>query len=967
MGTTENEQFCKLLYLIRKDYGSEIVFDPKRLRNILSDLNLQYKNEETKFMFLINEHQSFVKSILNQGSVTEEAVFGKIENLCGFNRIWTENVARALFTIAGMRYDATNDTWIVIEKVEESLEKPVIVQRDNQLSFDDYLQMAIDGDAEAQLKVADSYYYGRDVKRDYEQAFYWYQRIAASSDSYVWEQMGVCYYFGYGTDKNYSKAIKWLEKAANDNRAFSQACLGYCFYLGQGVSLDYTRAFHLFQRAANNNNTWSMSLIGDCYYYGRGVDKDLSEAFKWYEKSAQNNWSYSQAILGRCYYNGEGVPLDYEKALYWYKKSADNNNAWGMSLLGDYYYDGKALDTNYSMAIVWYEKAANKNNVWAMKQLGLMYCNGNGCQCDYDTAIIWLEKAALAGNEKAKDLLQQLKMCLPINDSSVKPALCAKDIIYGVWGPEREVFTWERPSTYIIFNSICDNPLLGNERNFVRIKKEDSEEVYGDEINVSAGFEYIVLIYYHNNISSFSHKIGLGVAHGVRLSVAIPERIDKGETGTVRSGLYSTEARPNFIWDSVLLKASEDVRITYVENTACIHNSGTAEGTILPKDELFGKGALISYDIDHPGSIPSIEDESKAYIELRIRCEKNRIEKTINYDSGTVYVGETLNGQIDGFGRMTFSDGNMYEGYFSNGKRNGKGKFTWKSGAFYEGLWVNDLREDEHGYQKYADGSVYVGGWKAGKRNGSGTYTLGNGRVYEGQWENDKQIGNGKISFTVKSGYDGGKIYGNGVHNIKSLNNVKQILSKAGLSTDEIKEYEAIADYFEGKKWLQQHLPNYRAFIGYEMTAGEVCEENGKLEEAFEHYKKAADLGDAKGAFYVGYMCERGEGVHKDIEEAFSWYNKAAKMGNRGAQHNLGVFYYNGISVRQDYKLAYEYFMMSADQGKADSMLNIGVMFENGQYVKKDYQKALAWYQKASDYGNTDAAQYYNALNAKIK
>ena len=96
MSTIENNQFCKLLASIRRDYGPEIAFDPKRLKNILSDLNLKYKNEEIKFMFLINEHQAFIKSISKQDRVTEQAIFDKIEELCGFNRLWTENVAMAL-------------------------------------------------------------------------------------------------------------------------------------------------------------------------------------------------------------------------------------------------------------------------------------------------------------------------------------------------------------------------------------------------------------------------------------------------------------------------------------------------------------------------------------------------------------------------------------------------------------------------------------------------------------------------------------------------------------------------------------------------------------------------------------------------------------------------------------------------------------------------------------------------------
>ena len=202
-----------------------------------------------------------------------------------------------------------------------------------------------------------------------------------------------------------------------------------------------------------------------------------------------------------------------------------------------------------------------------------------------------------------------------------------------------------------------------------------------------------------------------------------------------------------------------------------------------------------------------------------------------------------------------------------------------------------------------------------------------------------------------------------------------------GLSNEELAEFESLSDSEEIATWLKKHVQNYRIIVTEEknrqkkclaenaqkeMVAGETCEKRGQLEEAFRHYCNAADFGDAKGAFYVGYMYERGEGVQRNINSAVEWYTKSAKMGNRGAQHNLGFFYYSGIGVEQNLKLAYEFFMMAAKQGKADSMLNIGVMYENGEYLAKDYHKALEWYRKAADNGNSDGEQFYNALQYRM-
>lgn len=154
-------------------------------------------------------------------------------------------------------------------------------------------------------------------------------------------------------------------------------------------------------------------------------------------------------------------------------------------------------------------------------------------------------------------------------------------------------------------------------------------------------------------------------------------------------------------------------------------------------------------------SFLQIEIDEDADAKPVVDSSSNRLKKTINYDDGTIYEGEVLNGKPDGYGKMMFSNGNIYEGFFLNGKRGGKGRFTWSSGAFYEGVWVQDLREDEHGHQLFSDGSVYDGGWKAGKRDGYGAQEWKDGRMYVGEWKDDKRNGQGIMSFPDKATYDG--------------------------------------------------------------------------------------------------------------------------------------------------------------------------------------------------------------------
>ena len=87
------------------------------------------------------------------------------------------------------------------------------------------------------------------------------------------------------------------------------------------------------------------------------------------------------------------------------------------------------------------------------------------------------------------------------------------------WGPDRKTFTWEDPAPYATFNSITNNPQLGDERNFVRIREVKDGEKFGDEVTVEPGKTYEVYIYYHNNADA--HDVGktaIGIADGAAMN-----------------------------------------------------------------------------------------------------------------------------------------------------------------------------------------------------------------------------------------------------------------------------------------------------------------------------------------------------------------------------------------------------------------------------------------------------------------
>lgn len=126
---------------------------------------------------------------------------------------------------------------------------------------------------------------------------------------------------------------------------------------------------------------------------------------------------------------------------------------------------------------------------------------------------------------------------------------------------------------------------------------------------------------------------------------------------------------------------------------------------------------------------------------------------------------------------------------------------------------------------------------------------------------------------------------------------------------------------------------------------------------AFDYYKKAADLGHTGAQVGLGVLYEDGHGVSKDLKQAFKWYKKAAEKGNLYGQYDLALCYRYGKGVDINYNDAFKWFSKSAEQGYYYAQNSLGNCYHNGQGTAKDYAKAFYWYQKSAEQGYS-FAQY---------
>lgn len=93
----------------------------------------------------------------------------------------------------------------------------------------------------------------------------------------------------------------------------------------------------------------------------------------------------------------------------------------------------------------------------------------------------------------------------------------------------------------------------------------------------------------------------------------------------------------------------------------------------------------------------------------------------------------------------------------------------------------------------------------------------------------------------------------------------------------------------------------------------------GDYQQAYEWYKKAAELGNGEAACWVGYFYNMGYGVNKDDEKEFFWSKKSAELGDDQGMSNLAHCYYCGRGVSCDYDEAKKWWKKSAELGNQDA------------------------------------------------
>lgn len=211
--------------------------------------------------------------------------------------------------------------------------------------------------------------------------------------------------------------------------------------------------------------------------------------------------------------------------------------------------------------------------------------------------------------------LRSLIRLAPKRFSAVVAMIAAAIIVPAVvlaWGPTRETYTVEQPADKITFNSITNNPNIGDERNFVGIRESGAPNVWYDTVNAQAGKEYVVRMYVHNNAADNLNLVAENVTAKFNLPTAT------GKSLQVNGFLSASNATPREVYDHATFTSDKNFNLDYIEGSLKYENNAFgAAGTALPESIFTSTGALLGYDkLD--GKIPGCF-EYAGYVSFKVK------------------------------------------------------------------------------------------------------------------------------------------------------------------------------------------------------------------------------------------------------------------------------------------------------------------------------------------------------------
>ncbi|ODS56470.1 MAG: hypothetical protein ABS36_08800 [Acidobacteria bacterium SCN 69-37] len=295
-------------------------------------------------------------------------------------------------------------------------------------TFDNYLSRATDGDASAQIAVAEMYRTGNGATKDEAQALIWYLKAAESGLPEAQFKAAVMFHEGMGTARDNARSFIWLNKAAASGHAHAEAMLAVSYQFGEGTEKNIDKACRLYAQAAPKAVPRAAVGLGECYLNGSGgLPQNNAEALKWFKAAAERNDPQGMYGLAIMYARGSNTLATSLEAAHWATLSAGMGHKAAQALLSQAHEqcsnvpDERVRFRDYNVFNACVLDAVN-GTADAQYVVGLGLYSGNPhsqVPKDQVGSLSWFRKAAEQGHAAAQAFLAKQNASgepgLPVN------------------------------------------------------------------------------------------------------------------------------------------------------------------------------------------------------------------------------------------------------------------------------------------------------------------------------------------------------------------------------------------------------------------------------------------------------------------------------------------------------------------------------------------------------------------------
>ena len=160
------------------------------------------------------------------------------------------------------------------------------------------------------------------AKGDYTSAFGQLRDLANDGHAHAQYKLAEMYANGYGMGEDDRVALHWYRQAAEQGVIEAQYQLALMYFLGRTVRQDHAEAAYWYRQLADDGHGPAQYLLAGMYEDGEGVPRDRSLAVFWYRRAAEQGHVSAQVKLGTLYAEGKGVPQDLVQAWVWFDLAA---------------------------------------------------------------------------------------------------------------------------------------------------------------------------------------------------------------------------------------------------------------------------------------------------------------------------------------------------------------------------------------------------------------------------------------------------------------------------------------------------------------------------------------------------------------------------------------------------------------------------------------------------------------------